>query len=174
MLKRSHQGVTLKDPFTWIEECNEFIKHLEKCNHVKRPRLSTGYRQSLIATIAQLEGTKTQLERQFLHFGDDYASTTNNSDNNVKRSFVWREIDAAFENQILIDAVINADYIEPRRILEDIRSIVLERMQDTIERHSYIKVNTIFNDEFARSDKRANKSINTKNYKLFQTSNLCK
>ena len=66
--------------------------------------------QSLIATIARFEGTKTQLENRFLHFGGDYASTSNNSDNNVKRSFVWQEIDA-FENRILIDAVINADYI---------------------------------------------------------------
>ena len=63
LLKRSHQITTLKECFAWIEECNEFIKQLEECNHVKRPRLSTGYRQSLIATIARFEGTKTQLER---------------------------------------------------------------------------------------------------------------
>ncbi|KYN30222.1 hypothetical protein ALC57_00316, partial [Trachymyrmex cornetzi] len=66
----------------------------------------------------------------------------------------------------------NANYIEPRRFLKDISSVVLERVQDTIERHNCIKVNTIFNGEFATGDKRANKSINTKNYELFQTSNL--
>ncbi|KYN40040.1 hypothetical protein ALC56_05567 [Trachymyrmex septentrionalis] len=143
LLKRSHQ-IALKEYFAWIEECNEFIKQLEECNHVKRPRLSTGYRQSLIATIARLEGIKTHLERRFLHFDGDYASTSNNSDNNVERSFVWRKIDAAFENRILTDAVINADYIEPRRFLEDISNVVLERVQDTIERHNCIKINTIF------------------------------
>jgi len=31
-----------------------------------------------------------------------------------------------------------------------------------------------FNGEFATGDKRTNKSINTKNYELFQTSNLHK
>ncbi|KYM93271.1 hypothetical protein ALC53_00207, partial [Atta colombica] len=31
------------------------------------------------------------------------------SDNNVERFFVWREIDAAFENRILTDAIINTD-----------------------------------------------------------------
>jgi len=36
---------------------------------------------------------------------------SNNSDNNVERSFVWREIDAAFENRILTSAVINVAYI---------------------------------------------------------------
>jgi len=93
----SHQISTLKEFFERIEECNEFIKQFEEYNHVKHPRLSTGYRQSLIAAIARLVGTKTQLERRFLHFGDDYASISNNSDNNVEKSFVWREIDAAFE-----------------------------------------------------------------------------
>jgi len=82
-LKRSHQIATLKKCFAWIEECNEFIKWLEKCNHVKRPRLS--WIQIIVTTA--FEDIKTQLER-FLHFGDDYASTSNNSDNNVERSFI--------------------------------------------------------------------------------------
>ncbi|KYQ58873.1 hypothetical protein ALC60_02117, partial [Trachymyrmex zeteki] len=56
--------------------------------------------------------------------------------------------------------------------LEDISSVVLERVQDTTERHNCVKVNTIFNGEFVTGDKRANKSINTKNYELFRTSNL--
>ena len=90
----------------------------------------------------------------------------------MERSFVWQEIDAAFENRILIGAIINADYIESRRFLEDISSVVLERVQDAIERHNCIKVNMIFNGEFATGDKRANKSINTKNYELFQNIEL--
>ena len=80
LLKRSHQIATLKECFTWTEECNEFIKQLKECNHVKRPRLSIEYRQFLIITIARLEGTKIQLERRFLHFGDDYASIFNTLD----------------------------------------------------------------------------------------------
>lgn len=35
-----------------------------------------------------------------------------------------------------------------------------------------MKVNTVFNGEFVTGDKRANKSINTKNYELFRTSDL--
>jgi len=42
-----------------------------------------------------------------------------------------------------------------------------------MKRHNYIKVNTIFNGEFAMGNKRTNKSINTKNYEFIQTSNLC-
>ncbi|KYN29108.1 hypothetical protein ALC57_01471 [Trachymyrmex cornetzi] len=87
LLNQSHQIANLRECFAWIEECNELINQLEECNHVKRPQLSIGCRQSLIATIARLEGTKTQFERQFLHFGGDYASTSNNNDNNVERSF---------------------------------------------------------------------------------------
>ena len=33
--------------------------------------------------------------------------------------FVVREINAAFESRVLIGAVVNADYIEPQRFLED-------------------------------------------------------
>jgi len=86
----------------------------------------------------------------------------------MERSFVWREI--VWKSNFPM--IINADYIELQRFLKDISSVVLERVQDTIERHNCIKVNTIFNGEFATSDKRVNKSINIENYKLFQTSNL--
>ncbi|KYM79375.1 hypothetical protein ALC53_10170, partial [Atta colombica] len=103
---------------------------IEECNHIKHPRLSTGCRQFLIATIARIENTKIfQLEKRFLHFGSDYTST-------------------AFENRILIGAIINADYIEQRRFLEISSARASE---DTIERHNFIKVNCIkvnmiFND----------------------------
>jgi len=45
-------------------------------------------------------------------------------------------------------------------------------VRDVIERHNSVKVNTVFNGEFVTGDKRANKSINTRNYELFRTSNL--
>ena len=139
LLKRSHQIATLKECFAWIEECNGFIKQLEECN-VKHPRFFIGYRQSLIATIACLESTKTKLERRFLHFSD-YRRTSNNSDNNVEKSFVWRKINAAFENRILIGAVINLDYT----VTIFKRHQQCSARASTIERLNCIKVNTIFN-----------------------------
>ena len=81
---------------------------------------------------------------------------------------VWRELDAAFESRILTGAVVNVGYIEPRRFLEDAREIVLERVRDAVERHSSAKVNTAFNGEFATKDKRANKSIISKNKEIYR------
>jgi len=49
---------------------------------------------------------------------------------------------------------------------------VLERVQTVTQQHDNIKINTVFNDEFVAGDKHANKSIATRNYELFQTSNL--
>jgi len=44
-------------------------------------------------------------------------------------------------------------------------------VQDVIDRHGCVKVNTAFN-EFVTRDKPANKSVNTKNYEHFRTSDL--
>jgi len=52
------------------------------------------------------------------------------------------------------------------------KTVVLEQVQNVIERHNGVKVNTVFNSDFVASDKRAKKSINIRNYQLFQTSNL--
>ena len=49
---------------------------------------------------------------------------------------------------------------------------MLERVPDIIQKHDNIKIHTAFNDEFESNDKRANKSVNTKNYELFHSSNL--
>ena len=70
--------------------------------------------------IARLEGAKTQLERCFVHVDDEYASRN-------EKSLVWRDIDA-FESRILTGAVVNVDYIKPRRFLEEAREMVLERL----------------------------------------------
>jgi len=51
---------------------------------------------------------------------------------------------------------------------------VLERVQSVMQEHDNIKINTVFNGEFVAGDKRANKSITTRNYELFRTSNLQK
>ncbi|XP_072759760.1 uncharacterized protein [Anoplolepis gracilipes] len=41
-----------------------------------------------------------------------------------------------------------------------------------MQKHNSVKVNTVFNGEFVAGDKRANKSINTRNFELFRTSDL--
>ena len=79
----------------------------------KRPRLAVGRKQSIVARIA----------------------------GGNEQSLVWREIDAAFENHVLTGVVINADYIELRRFLEDADNVVLEQVRDAVEKHSSIKVN---------------------------------
>ncbi|XP_070161381.1 LOW QUALITY PROTEIN: uncharacterized protein [Polyergus mexicanus] len=166
LLELSRRVATLGEYFAWAQRCEEFIKQLEEHSRVKRPRLSIGVRQSLVARIARVEGARTRLERRFIHSGGDYSG-----DNTAER-LVWREIDTAFENRILTGAVINADYIEPRQFLEDAKDIVLEHVQKVMERHNNVKVNTVFNGEFVSGDKSANKSVNTKNYELFRTSDL--
>jgi len=100
-----------------------------------------------------------------MHVGSGYASRD-------ERSLVWREIDAAFENRISTGAVVNVDYIEPRRFLQDAREIVLERVRDAVKRHGSAKVNTAFNGEFMTNIKRDIKSINTKNREIYRYTDL--
>jgi len=69
-------------------------------------------------------------------------------------------------------AIINFKHIEPRQFLEDAREIVLERVRTVLNKYDNIKINTVFNGEFVAGDKRANKSIATGNYELFQLSDL--
>ncbi|KYN41435.1 hypothetical protein ALC56_04149 [Trachymyrmex septentrionalis] len=163
LLEQCSQVATLVECFAWLQRCDECIERLEELCHAKRPRLTVGYRQSMVARIARLAGAKTRLERRFVH-GGGYASRD-------ERSLVWREIDAVFENRIS-GAVVNVDYIEPRRFLEDAREIVLERVRDAVERHGSAKVNTAFNGEFATKNKRANKSIISKNSEIYQYTDL--
>ena len=165
LLEQCSQVATLVECFAWLQRCDECIERLEELCRVKRPRLAVGHRQSMVARIARLAGAKTRLERRFVHVGGGYASRD-------ERSLVWREIDAAFESRISTGAVINSNHIEPLRFLEDAREIVLERVRDAVERHGSAKVNTTFNGEFATKDKRANKSINTKNSEIYRYSDL--
>ena len=67
LLELSHQVAILGEYFAWAQRCDEFIKQLEEHSRAKRPRLSIGRRQSLVARIARLEGAKTRLERHFAH-----------------------------------------------------------------------------------------------------------
>ncbi|EFN64222.1 hypothetical protein EAG_04529, partial [Camponotus floridanus] len=58
------------------------------------------------------------------------------------------------------------------QFLDDAKDIVIEHVQDALKKHCNMKVNTIFNGEFVAGDKRANKSVNTRNYELFRTYDL--
>ncbi|KYN26714.1 hypothetical protein ALC57_03911 [Trachymyrmex cornetzi] len=51
-------------------------------------------------------------------------------------------------------------------------NVVLERVRDAVERHDSVKVNTAFNGEFATKDKRANKSIITKNSEICRCTDI--
>ncbi|KYN14555.1 hypothetical protein ALC57_13252 [Trachymyrmex cornetzi] len=170
LLEQCGQVGTLVECFTWLQRCDECIERLEELCRAKRPRLTVGHRQSVVARIARLAGAKSQLERRFVRVGGGHASDEYASGN--EQSLVCREIDAAFESRILTGAVINSNYIEPRRFLEDAREIVLKRVRDAIERHGSVKVNIAFNGEFATKDKRAIKSINTKNIEPHYTTVL--
>ncbi|XP_070155137.1 uncharacterized protein [Polyergus mexicanus] len=167
LLELSHQVATLGEYFAWAQRCEEFIKQLEESSRIKRPRLSIGVRQSLVARITRLEGARTRLERQFIYSGGNYSG-----DCNTAERLIWREIDTAFESRILTGAVINYNHIEPRQFLENAKDIVLEHVKNVLKKHFNVKVNTVFNGEFVSGDKRANKSVNTRNCELFRTSDL--
>jgi len=101
-----------------------------------------------------------QMERRFVHIGDEYASGN-------ERSLVWREINVAFESRILTGVMINSNHIKPQQFLEDAGNVILERVRDAVERHGSVKVNTAFNGEFVKN-KCANKSIITKNSEIYR------
>ncbi|EFN85019.1 Mannosyl-oligosaccharide alpha-1,2-mannosidase isoform 2, partial [Harpegnathos saltator] len=63
-------------------------------------------------------------------------------------TLVWREIDTAFNSRISTGAIVNTDYIDPLRFLQDVKNIVLEHVRSVMKRHGSIKVNTVFNGEF--------------------------
>ncbi|XP_071574664.1 uncharacterized protein [Temnothorax nylanderi] len=154
-----------REEFTaWEQRCNEFIESLEEQSRIKRPRLSIGLKQSLVACIARLEGLKDSVRQRFVHVGAGYGAS--------EAGLRWREIDTAFESRILTGVVINSKHIEPRQFLKDARDIVRDRVRNVMQRHDNVKINTMFNGEFVAGDKRANKNIATRNCELFRTSDL--
>jgi len=153
---------TQEEFITWERRvCDEFIESLEEQSRIKRPRLSIGVKQSLVAHIARLENLKDAKRGRFVQVGAGYSA-----------GLRWRKIDTAFESRILTGAVINFKHIELRQFLEDAREIVLERVQIVLTKYDNIKINTVFNGEFVMGDKRTNKSIAMRNYELFHSSNL--
>ncbi|KYM96918.1 hypothetical protein ALC62_12413, partial [Cyphomyrmex costatus] len=155
-IEQAAQLNTREEYVAWEQRCNEFIESLEEQNRIKRPRLSIGNRQSVIASIARLESLKDSVRGRFVYVGAGYGLR-------------WREIETAHTvSRILTGAVINSNHIDPRRFLEDASEIVLERVQCIMQRYDSIKINTIFNCEFVAGDKRANKSIATRNFEIYR------
>ncbi|KYM96845.1 hypothetical protein ALC62_12487 [Cyphomyrmex costatus] len=153
LIEQAAQLNTREEYVAWEQRCDEFIESLEEQSRIKRPRLSIGNRQAVIASIARLESLKDSVRGRFVYVGAGYGLR-------------WREIETAFESRILTGAVINSNHIDPRRFLEDASEIVLERVQCVLQRYDSIKINTVFNGEFVAGDKRANKSIATRNYEI--------
>jgi len=58
LLKQANNVTTLGVCFAWLQRCDECIEWLEERSHAKRPRLSIGNRQFLVARIARLEDAK--------------------------------------------------------------------------------------------------------------------
>ena len=162
LLDQSARLISREEYLAWEERCNECIESLEEQSRVKRPRLSIGVRQSLVARIARLEGLKYSLRGRSVREGAGHSST----------GLLWHEIDATFDNRVLTGAVLNSNYIEPRNILQDAATIVLEHVRGALRKQRNLKVNTVFNGEFVAGDKHACKSINTRNCELFRTSDL--
>jgi len=58
----------------WKQRC-KFIESLDElnCNRIKRPQLSIGLRQSIIAHIVRLENMKNSVRGRFVHVGYNAA-----------------------------------------------------------------------------------------------------
>ncbi|KMQ82552.1 hypothetical protein RF55_22578 [Lasius niger] len=134
---------SVEEYIAWEAQCDSCIESLEDQSRIKRPRLSIGNRQLLVARIARLEGLKNLLRRRFVHAGAGCSVR--------EEGLIWRE-NTAFESRILTGAVINHNHIEPCQFLEDASGIVLENVRKVMERHTNVKVNTLFNGEFVTSD----------------------
>ncbi|KYN28157.1 hypothetical protein ALC57_02429 [Trachymyrmex cornetzi] len=149
----------------WERKCDECLDFLrETCRNSKRRR-STRVVNASIARIARLEGLRNVLQQRFEHVGSGRVESQ-------KNGFSWLEIETAFNNRVLTGVVLNSSYIEPRQFLDDVRNIVIDLIHDNLQRHICLKVNTIFNGEFVAYAKRSAESITTKNYELFDTSDL--
>lgn len=172
LVQKSTQLRTPEEYQAWEEKCKKCLESLEeRSRSSKRARLSTGVRQSLVSKIVRLEGLQISLRQRFIHFGGGGGGEHGNNSRSAN-GLVWREIETAFQNRILTGAVINTNYIDPRQFLKDAMCIVLKNVQQLLETHNSIKVNTIFNGEFIAGEKTANKSINTRNRELYRTSNI--
>src|SRR5580765_2864485 len=164
LCNRATNVETMDEYLDWIRRCDECLRSLRENCRSKRQRTSTGTIHSLVARILQLTGVREALRGRFEHVGGGRVES--------QRGFSWSEIETAFDKRVLTGAIINLNYIEPLRFLEDARYTVLDRVRDVMGRYNSVKVNTAFNGEFVAGDKIAVKTIVTKNHPLLITSDL--
>ncbi|XP_025074395.1 uncharacterized protein LOC112552737 [Pogonomyrmex barbatus] len=144
----------------------EYIECLEVLRDRYENRVDptvTGTINSLVSRVAQLEGARFALSRRFGYLGARYDGS---------KEFEWVDIETAFANRVRTGAVVNIEYVEPRRFLEAARATVLERVRVDLDMHACLKVNTVFHGEFVANNKSAVKSIRTRNRQLFGMSDL--
>ncbi|KAL6433627.1 hypothetical protein ACFW04_006610 [Cataglyphis niger] len=147
----SARSVATTDAYlAWTRRCDERLESLRKRCREKRRGRFTGTINSLVAQIVRLTGARDDLRRRFERLGGGER----------REGFSWSEIETAFARRVLTGAVINLDYIEPLRFLEDARDTVLDRIHDVMGRYNSVKVNTVV------------KTIVTKNHPLLPTSDL--
>nr|XP_012219810.1 PREDICTED: uncharacterized protein LOC105670709 [Linepithema humile] len=153
---------TLGEFLPWDYECDEYLDSLrQKCRKKQR----TGVVNSLVAQIVRLEGVRNTLHERFVPIGAGYGGYE-------KKGYTWKEIETAFRNRVLTGAVVNHDFIDPRKFLEEIRNTVIERIQSVMAERGNVKINAAFNGEFIAGDKTAVKTIATKNQEIYPTSDL--
>ncbi|XP_025267778.1 uncharacterized protein LOC112639099 [Camponotus floridanus] len=173
-LESAREVVTTDDYRAWTRRCEECLATLrERCLDASR-RISTGARTSLVARILRVIGARNDLRRRFEREGAGVARREDDGGSGVesREGFSWSEVETAFKRRVLTGAVINLDYIEPLRFLEDARDTVLRRVRDVMGRYRSVKVNTTFNGEFVSGDKIAVKTIATRNHPLLPTTDL--
>lgn len=149
----------------WERRCDECLASLrERCREKETRPTYTGTLNSLIARVTRLEEARNALRQRFAQVGAGHGEPS--------RGFSWTEIETAFDNRVLTGVVINSNHVEPRLFLEDARDTVLEQVRVNHEKHTCLKVNTVFNGEFVAGAQTAVKSIATRNRQLFPTSDL--
>jgi len=67
LLEQANNVATLGEYLAWLQRCDECIERLEERSRAKRPRLSIGNRQSLVAGIARIE-CKDSIAKTFYTF----------------------------------------------------------------------------------------------------------
>lgn len=114
------------------------------------------------------------LENDALHHDNDQVSQerTGVASHAATLSIYWKNVESAFNSRVTTGTIINTDYIDPRKFLEDAKVLVFPHITEFFKNQSCIKVNTIFYGEFTVNDKSDEKSLSTENVQLFCASNL--
>lgn len=177
----AREVATTDDYRAWARRCEECLATLRaRCRDASH-RISTGAITSLVARIVRVIGARNDLRRRFEREGAGVERREDGGggggggrggEAEPREGFSWSEVDTAFKRRVLTGAMINLDYIEPLRFLEDASDTVLRRVRDVMGRYHSVKVNTVFNGEFVSGDKIAVKTIATRNHPLLPTTDL--